>query len=305
MADKPTEFPEFATQDITGPSGQPNVVEPDTAHKNEGWIYNNPVTRGFLNWLHRLYNEWIQWFEQEIELNKTNITNNTSDISTNTAEISQNTSDIVTNSSNIANNFGNISTNTGNISTNTTNISTNTSNIANNFGNISTNTTNIGNNASDITALDGRVSQNESDISNNDARLDNINFRSGNISVEFNTFSAALTATMEWLRVGRNCTLFLPQRIGTLATASGIVTITQVGGGNWPSEILPKLTDFYVPGVMINNNLTVAGAYRIFDNAIQLMMCDSGDNIYKTNLFLNGSQCGCPQTNLTYTARFD
>jgi len=64
---KPTLYPDWATDDVTNPqSHKANVVEPDLTHKTVGWDFKEFPPRQFFNWLGRITNNWIQWFDQDI-----------------------------------------------------------------------------------------------------------------------------------------------------------------------------------------------------------------------------------------------
>ena len=64
---KPTLFPDWALSDIIDPtSGQNNVVEPSAGQKNTGWTFKQFPPRQFFNWLLRLTNEWLKWFDERI-----------------------------------------------------------------------------------------------------------------------------------------------------------------------------------------------------------------------------------------------
>jgi hypothetical protein len=61
-------YPNFATADSTDPvSGEANVQAPSSEVQVSGWRRLERPPRYWLNWLHRLYNQWVQWFDQEIE----------------------------------------------------------------------------------------------------------------------------------------------------------------------------------------------------------------------------------------------
>ena len=71
----PTEFPQWATNPdgsnsdiVNSTSGETNVVEPDASKKLIGWDYQEAPPREHMNWLHRLYDQWIRWFNQELLL---------------------------------------------------------------------------------------------------------------------------------------------------------------------------------------------------------------------------------------------
>jgi len=65
---KPTDLPEFATDDLVDPtSGDNNVIEPATNDKKWGWYpYKRKPNRGVMNWLARLTYLWLGWLEQEL-----------------------------------------------------------------------------------------------------------------------------------------------------------------------------------------------------------------------------------------------
>lgn len=73
MADRPLDgvtprYPNFATADVVDPvSLEANVQTPSVEVQASGWRRLERPPRYWLNWLHRLYNQWIQWFDQEIE----------------------------------------------------------------------------------------------------------------------------------------------------------------------------------------------------------------------------------------------
>jgi len=63
---KPTKFPEWANNDVVNPTtSQNNVVEPAQAIKDLGWDYNEKPPRQYFNWLGRLTNAWMEWFDQQ------------------------------------------------------------------------------------------------------------------------------------------------------------------------------------------------------------------------------------------------
>lgn len=305
MADKPTEFPLFATNDVIGVSGQPNISPPDLPHTEEGWIYQVPVNRQYLNWLHRLYNEWLQWCEQEIVIHANTLISHQMTLDNHTITLNNHTSTINNHETRIGVNEGNISNNSTAISNNSSAIGTNAFNIGNNTTNIGINDSKITDNINDIITLDGRMDTAESDISNNNGRLDNINFRTGNIAVTFNTFVGGMTAIMEYIRIGRQCTLYLPERIDLLNEPLNTVSITPTAGGNWPNIILPKTSGVIILGVIVIDGNRNSGAYVILDNKIQLMKLNSGNNEFYDNMFVDDTQCGMPEQTLVYTSRFD
>ncbi len=67
MATQPTVFPRFAVLDLNNGTGAaPNVVEPSAGKKDTGWNEGERPARETFNWLHRITNDWIEWFDQEL-----------------------------------------------------------------------------------------------------------------------------------------------------------------------------------------------------------------------------------------------
>jgi len=67
MATQPVVFPQFAVSDLNnGTAGAPNVVEPSAGKKLTGWNEGERPPRETFNWLHRITNDWIEWFDQEL-----------------------------------------------------------------------------------------------------------------------------------------------------------------------------------------------------------------------------------------------
>ena len=67
MATQPTVFPRFAVLDLNNGTGAaPNVVEPTAGKKDTGWNEGERPPRETFNWLHRITNDWIEWFDQEL-----------------------------------------------------------------------------------------------------------------------------------------------------------------------------------------------------------------------------------------------
>ena len=67
MALKPTVFPQFAILDLNnGTAGAPNVVEPSSGKKDSGWNEGERPPRETFNWLHRITNDWIEYFESYV-----------------------------------------------------------------------------------------------------------------------------------------------------------------------------------------------------------------------------------------------
>ena len=66
-AAKPTVFPEFAVTDYNNGTGAaPNVVEPSAGKKDTGWDEGERPPRETFNWLHRITNNWVEWFDQVV-----------------------------------------------------------------------------------------------------------------------------------------------------------------------------------------------------------------------------------------------
>ena len=60
----PSKYPRWATNDVQNPtSGEWNVVEPAEAKKDLGWDFKEYPPRQWFNWLARITNEWIEWFD--------------------------------------------------------------------------------------------------------------------------------------------------------------------------------------------------------------------------------------------------
>jgi len=78
MPTEPTKLPEWATTDVVdGTSGENNVAEPSAAKKLRGWDREEIPPRQWWNWLGRLTNEWVEWFQgTTIPLSITNSTLN-------------------------------------------------------------------------------------------------------------------------------------------------------------------------------------------------------------------------------------
>jgi hypothetical protein len=68
MTTKPSDFPDWATQDQIDPvSFQNNVVEPPDSRKLSGWTRFEVPPRQWFNWLARLTGQWIRWNEENTE----------------------------------------------------------------------------------------------------------------------------------------------------------------------------------------------------------------------------------------------
>lgn len=67
MADRPSNYPRWASQNIVDPvSGETNVVEPPSAHKDEGWQRKEIPPRQWQNWLARQYYDWIVYLDEAV-----------------------------------------------------------------------------------------------------------------------------------------------------------------------------------------------------------------------------------------------
>jgi len=65
MATRPTVFPDFATDDLNnGLYGAPNVQEPPLSKKESGWDWGEPPPREWMNWIHRISNNWIKYNDE-------------------------------------------------------------------------------------------------------------------------------------------------------------------------------------------------------------------------------------------------
>lgn len=65
---KPAKLPEWATSDVQDPlTGQWNVVEPPPEKKNVGWLREVPA-RQYFNWLARTTCDWIEYFDDNLDL---------------------------------------------------------------------------------------------------------------------------------------------------------------------------------------------------------------------------------------------
>jgi hypothetical protein len=71
---RPSAFPDFATDDVTDPvSHQPNVSEPPSDNKTEGWKNGQYPPRQYMNWLHRVVNNWLKWLDSITASHNTSI----------------------------------------------------------------------------------------------------------------------------------------------------------------------------------------------------------------------------------------
>lgn len=68
---RPDKFPQWATKtdgtdnNVTDPgTGTNNVIEPGASKKLIGWSPSEPPPREWMNWLHRLYDQWLRWLDE-------------------------------------------------------------------------------------------------------------------------------------------------------------------------------------------------------------------------------------------------
>lgn len=72
MVDKPTVFPQWASDNVQDPiSQQFNVVEPPLEKKTDGWFLGEKPNRQWWNWFQRTVYDWILWLNQQEEQNVT------------------------------------------------------------------------------------------------------------------------------------------------------------------------------------------------------------------------------------------
>ena len=64
---RPTVFPDLALNDVNnGLLGAPNVQEPPTDLKNEGWEHGQKPEREFFNWYGRVTNNWLKYLDEKV-----------------------------------------------------------------------------------------------------------------------------------------------------------------------------------------------------------------------------------------------
>ena len=64
---QPSVKPDWATDDVGNGLGDANnVQEPPLGKKQEGYDYGEKPPREFQNWLHRITNIWIYYFDERI-----------------------------------------------------------------------------------------------------------------------------------------------------------------------------------------------------------------------------------------------
>lgn len=72
MVDKPSVFPQWASDNVQDPiSQQFNVVEPPLEKKTDGWFLGEKPNRQWWNWFQRTVYDWILWLNQQEEMNVT------------------------------------------------------------------------------------------------------------------------------------------------------------------------------------------------------------------------------------------
>ena len=68
MPTKPDVFPRWASSDVTNPiTGSPNVIEPPENKKSSGFFDFESPAGQFFNWLGRIVNLWIEYFEDRVD----------------------------------------------------------------------------------------------------------------------------------------------------------------------------------------------------------------------------------------------
>lgn len=72
---RPTVFPDLALNDVNnGLLGAPNVQEPPTDLKNEGWDYGQKPEREYFNWYGRITNNWLKYLDEKVTSILTSLT---------------------------------------------------------------------------------------------------------------------------------------------------------------------------------------------------------------------------------------
>lgn len=72
---RPIVFPDLALNDVNnGLLGAPNVQEPPTDLKNEGWDYGQKPEREFFNWYGRVTNNWLKYLDEGVTSTLTTLT---------------------------------------------------------------------------------------------------------------------------------------------------------------------------------------------------------------------------------------
>jgi hypothetical protein len=67
MTDRPDMYPDYALDDILDPiSGQPNVIEPPTIKKQQGWLFKEHAEKPWMNWIHRYTRNWIAYLDERL-----------------------------------------------------------------------------------------------------------------------------------------------------------------------------------------------------------------------------------------------
>lgn len=64
---RPTVFPDIALNDVNnGILGAPNVQEPPTGLKENGWDHGQKPEREFFNWYGRVTNNWLKYVDEGV-----------------------------------------------------------------------------------------------------------------------------------------------------------------------------------------------------------------------------------------------
>lgn len=88
---RPTVFPDLALLDVNnGLLGAPNVQEPSSGLKNNGWDYGDKPEREFFNWYGRTTNNWIKYSDERVTTLLTFMADSTDSSKTKTAEDADN-----------------------------------------------------------------------------------------------------------------------------------------------------------------------------------------------------------------------
>lgn len=64
---RPEKFPEWALVNVIDPiEGTPNVLEPPDGDKQVGWRPSQVCPNNFMNWIHRVTDDWLKYLDQEV-----------------------------------------------------------------------------------------------------------------------------------------------------------------------------------------------------------------------------------------------
>lgn len=273
MADRPLDgatprYPNFATANVTDPvSGEANVQTPSPEVQASGWRRLERPPRYWLNWLHRLYNQWIQWFDQEVESFRTVI------------------------SVTIPNQISGLD---GRIDTLETEVNTN---IPADFsavdGRLDTLETEVNTNIpADISGLDGRLDTAETTLGRYPLPFAT---HHGSFDAEFSGLgSANVSAHFHYVIHStidsgpQNVSLWIE---GISGTASGSIATFRTGAAALPSTITPESgVVIQVPILVLNNGNTVPGLLYIdgTDGRLTVKVLDSG--VFTSDFALTGNK---------------